>query len=75
MKDSKTKTEESTRLHALGCVIPAVMCTQRLQFRRDSQRLPGCVPRTDTPIYIRERGGGRRGNSIPRNTISTVIDT
>ncbi len=31
------------------------------RFRRGRQRLPGCVARTDAPVYMRERGGGRRG--------------
>ena len=54
MKDSKTKAEESTASHALGCAIPAVMHTKRRQFRRGRQRLPGCVARTDAPVYMRE---------------------
>jgi hypothetical protein len=32
------------------------------RFRRGRQRLPGCVARTDAPVYMRERGGGRRGS-------------
>ncbi len=75
MKDSKTKAEESTRL---PCTVLCHSCCHtylETQFRRGRQRLPGCVARTDAPVYMRERGGGRRGRSIPRNTISTVIDT
>jgi hypothetical protein len=36
------------------------------QFRRGSQRLPGCVTRTDTPVYMREREGGRRDSDFIR---------
>ena len=61
--------------HTLGCDIPTVIHTQRRQFHRGRQCLSGSVERTDTPVYKRERGGGRRGNCVIRNTISTVIHT
>ncbi len=57
---------------------PMHLCTYTLkirQFRRGAQRLPGCVARTDAPVYMRERGGGRRGSSVPRNATSAVIHT
>ncbi len=58
--------------YALGCVIPAVIDTEIRQFHIGRRRLSGCVERTDEPVYIRERGGGRRGSCVFRNTISDV---
>jgi hypothetical protein len=54
---------------------PSLLSYTRRQFRRGRQRLPGSVPRTDGPVYIRERGGGRRGSYVFRNAISAVIHT
>ena len=73
MKDSKTKAVESTRLPCTGLCHSCVIHTQRRQFHRGRQCLPGCVARTDAPVYMRERGGGRRGSSVPRNAISAII--
>ena len=55
--------------------ISVVIHTQINQFHRGRQCRSGSVVRTDVPVYMRERGGGRRGSSIPRNAISAVIDT
>jgi hypothetical protein len=55
MKDSNTKVEESTRLTYTG------LCHSFCHTHLDtsvSQCLPGCVARTDAPVYMRERGGG-----------------
>jgi hypothetical protein len=42
---------------------------------RGRQRLSGCIARTDAPVYMRERGGGRRGNCMLSNDISAVMHT
>ena len=75
MKDSKTKAEESTRLPYTGLCHSCCHTYLGRQFHRDRQRLSGCVPRTDEPVYMCERGGGRRGTTVLRNTISPVIHT
>jgi hypothetical protein len=69
MKDSKTKPEESTHLTYSG--LHHSYCHVYL----DRQCLPGCVPRTDTPVYIREGGGGRRGSCVVINDISADVET
>ncbi len=75
MKDSKIKAEESNASHTLGYTTPVVIHTQVRQFRRGRQSLPGCVSRTDVPVYMCERGGGRRGSCALRNAISAAIHT
>jgi hypothetical protein len=75
MKDSKTKAEESTRLTYTG--LRHSYCRTHLDVSV-SERSPTsvgfrCVARTDEPVYIRERGGGRRGSCVLRNAISTGI--
>ncbi len=45
--------------------------TQKLKLRN----LQVSVPRTDVPVYIRERGGGRRRRQVLRTVISVVIHT
>jgi hypothetical protein len=46
-----------------------------VSFGEVGRGLPGCVARTDTPVYMCDRGGGRRGNCVLRNSISSVIHT
>ncbi len=55
-KDSKAKPEESTHLTYTG------LCHSSC-----SQRLPGCVERTDALVNMRERGGGQLGSCVLRN--------
>ncbi len=76
MKDSKTKSEESNSSHTrTQNTISTVIHTWIRQFHRGRQSLSGCVARTDAPVYIRERGGGRRGLCTLRNDISPVVHT
>jgi hypothetical protein len=56
MKDLKTKAEEFIRLAYTG--LRHSGCHTYID--RGRQNLPGCVARTDAPVYMRERGGGRR---------------
>ncbi len=79
MKDSKTKSEESTRITYTGL---SHSCCHTYLETSVSQRqatsaglCTGCVGRSDAPVYMRERGGGRRGSYALRNAISTVIHT
>jgi hypothetical protein len=71
MKDSKTKSEDSTRL---GYTELSFLLSYILrQSRGVGQRLSGRVARTDAPVYMRERGGGGRGGCGLRSAISAVI--
>jgi hypothetical protein len=62
MKDSKTKTEESTRLTYTG--FRHSSCHTYLETSvSESHHLPGWVARTDVPVNMRERGGWGQGGS------------
>ncbi len=41
----------------------------------NEEGVDGEVPYPETPVHMCERGGGRRGSSVPRNAISAVIHT
>ncbi len=49
--------------------------TLRYVLSRGRKRLSGCVVKTDAPVYMCERGGGRRESCALKNAISVVIHT
>ena len=78
MKDEELKFEEIEASHTLGGTgtsYTAVIHTQIHQSHGLGWTIPGWVPITDAPVYIGERGGGRRRGYGLRSTISDVIHT
>ena len=67
MKDKESKLEEIEVSHTLG---GAVIHTQIRQSHGLKQTIPVWVVIPDSPVYMRERGGGTRVECGLRITIS-----
>ena len=70
MKGEELELEEIEDSHTLGGVVIHTYIRQSHGF---SQTMSVWVPITDTPVYMRERGGGEQGECGLRSATSAVI--